>query len=93
MVEQGGVIGVGTEDGVVTKDSLVNRASVVVYGGLRWAIEQIAGFNPVDALSTGRSITWAQLATAFVVVVGVAGGLFAAAGIFIFTRRELAAPQ
>ena len=93
VVEQGGVVGVGTEDGVVTKNSLVNKASVVVYGGLRWIIEQIAGFSPVDALSTGRSITWGQLATAFGVVIGLAGGFFMAAGIWIFTRRELAAPQ
>ncbi len=93
VVEQGGVIGVGTEDGVVTQKSLVNQASVVVYGNLRWLIEQVAGFNPVDSLSTGRSITWGQLATAFVVVVGLAGGVFMVAGIWIFTRRELAAPQ
>ena len=93
VVEQGGVIGVGTEEGVVTKDSLINRGSVVVYGGMRWVIDQITGFNPVDSLSTGRSITWTQLGTAFAVVVVLTGGAFAGAGIFIFTRRELAAPQ
>jgi len=64
-----------------------------VYGGMRWVIDQIAGFNPVDSLSTGRSITWTQLGTAFAVVVVLTGGAFAGAGIFIFTRRELAAPQ
>ncbi|HTH46920.1 MAG TPA: ABC transporter permease subunit [Candidatus Limnocylindria bacterium] len=93
VVEQGGVIATGTEDGVIAQKSLVNELSVVVYGGLRWLIDQIAGFNPVDSLSTGRSITWGQLATAFVVVIGLAGGAFMAAGILIFTRRELAAPQ
>lgn len=93
VVEQGGVIGVSSEDGVVTQKTLLNQASVLVYGGLRWVIEQIAGFNPIDSLSTGRSITWGQLATAFVVVIGIAGGGFMAAGIVIFTRRELAAPQ
>lgn len=93
VVEQGGVIGVGSENGVVTENTLINQASVVVYGGLRRVIDLIVGFNPVDALSTGRSITWGQLATAFAVVIGLAGGVFAAAGIWVFTRRELAAPQ
>ena len=44
-------------------------------------------------ISHGRSITWTQLGTAFAVVVVLTGGAFAGAGIFIFTRRELAAPQ
>jgi ABC-type transport system involved in multi-copper enzyme maturation permease subunit len=93
VVEQGGVIGVSSEDGVVTQPTLLNQSSVLVYGGLRWVIEEITGYNPVDSLSTGRSVTWTQLATAMVVVIGVAGGLFAVGGIWIFSRRELAAPQ
>ena len=93
VVEQGGIVGVSSEQGVVTENTALNQASVLVYGSLRRVIEAIAGFNPVDSLSTGRSVTWSQLGTAFVVVIGVAGGLFATAGIWIFTRRELAAPQ
>lgn len=93
VVEQGGIIGVSSEEGVVTQKTLLNQASVLVYGGLHWVLVQITGFNPVDSLSTGRSVTWGQLATALVVVVGVTGGTFAVAGIWIFTRRELAAPQ
>jgi len=37
-------------------------------------------------------ITWGRLAQALLLVVGVAGGGFASLGIWIFTRRELAAP-
>jgi hypothetical protein len=51
------------------------------------------GFSPVDSLSTGRSIPWWQLAQAFVQIVVLLGGLFAAFGIWTFSRRELAAAQ
>ena len=50
-------------------------------------------FSPVDSLSTGRMITWANLAQAFTQMVVVLGGFFAAVGIIIFTRRELATAQ
>lgn len=93
VVEQGGIIGVSNETGVVTQPTLINRASVQVYGVLKQALDLVAGYNPVDSLSTGRSITWGQLASAFVIVVLVTGGTFAGLGIWIFTRRELAAPQ
>lgn len=93
VVEQGGIVGVSSEEGIVVQKTLLNNASVYVYGGLKWVIDQVAGFSPVDALSTGRSITWLQLAQAFGVVLGIAAGLFAAAGIWIFNKRELAAPQ
>ena len=50
-------------------------------------------FSPVDSLSTGRMITWANLAQAFTQMVLLLGGFFAALGISIFTRRELATAQ
>jgi hypothetical protein len=50
-------------------------------------------FSPIDSLSTGRSITWGQLALAFSQIVVLLGGFFAAFGIIAFTRRELATAQ
>jgi hypothetical protein len=50
-------------------------------------------FSPIDSLSTGRSITWSQLALAFGQIVLLLGGAFAAFGITLFTRRELATAQ
>ena len=92
VVEQRGIVGIDSETGQVVAETAVNRAAVAVYGTARNVIELVTGYNPVDALSTGRSISWGRLGQAAVLVVGVAGGLFAAAGIWIFTRRELAAP-
>lgn len=92
VVEQQGIVGIDSETGMVTKESAINRAAVAVYGTARDVIELVTGYNPVDSLSTGRSITWTRLGQAAFFVVGVAGGLFAGLGIWIFTRRELAAP-
>jgi ABC-type transport system involved in multi-copper enzyme maturation permease subunit len=50
-------------------------------------------FSPVDSLSTGRMITWGQFARAFAQMVLLLGGFFAAVGITVFTRRELATAQ
>jgi hypothetical protein len=50
-------------------------------------------YSPIDALSTGRSITWGELGQAFTQIVLVLGGFFALAGIALFSRRELAAAQ
>lgn len=92
VVEQGGLLGLDNETGQVRESSLVNRAAVTVYGSAHWTLQQIGGFSPVGHLSTGRSITWGELARAAAVVVGLAGGSMAAAGILIFNRRELAMP-
>ncbi|HLH56301.1 MAG TPA: hypothetical protein VKY92_22120 [Verrucomicrobiae bacterium] len=50
-------------------------------------------FSPIDSLSTGRSVTWAQLGAAFAQVVLLLSGCLAAFGIFVFNRRELATAQ
>jgi hypothetical protein len=50
-------------------------------------------FSPVDSLSTGRCITWAQLGLAFAQIILLLGGVLALGGIALFTRRELATAQ
>lgn len=92
VVEQGGIVGINNETGMVTQDSAVNRLSVALYGTAYQVLNQVASFSPVDALATGKSITWAELARAVVMVVGVTGGTLGAAGMLILTRREIALP-
>ncbi len=93
VVEQGGIMGIDHETGLVGQRTLINDVAVRVYGTLKQALDLVTGYNPVDALSTGRSITWTQLGMAFLLVVVLTGGTFAGLGMWIFTRRELAAPQ
>jgi hypothetical protein len=53
----------------------------------------VNSFSPVDALSTGRSVSWTTLLQALLQIWGMIGGFFAVFGIFAFTRRELATAQ
>ncbi len=50
-------------------------------------------FSPIDSVSSGRSITWGEVARATGIVVLLLGGVFAALGIATFTRRELATAE
>ena len=50
-------------------------------------------FSPVDALSTGRSITWGTLLRAGCISSACSPGLIGGFGIWIFNRRELATAQ
>jgi hypothetical protein len=50
-------------------------------------------FSPIDSLSTGRSITWGTLGLAVSQIVLLLGGILAAFGMIVFTRRELATAQ
>jgi hypothetical protein len=50
-------------------------------------------FSPIESLSSGRSITWGDLARAFAQIIVVLSGLFGLFGVFVFTRRELATAQ
>jgi hypothetical protein len=56
-------------------------------------INLVRDFSPVEALSTGRSISWESLGMAFLQIVIVLGGLLAICGIAVFNKRELAAAQ
>lgn len=92
VVEQGGIIDVESESGRAREGSTVNAVAVKLYGGAYWILDQVSSFSPVDSLATGHSVTWADVARAFGVVVLVAGGGIGSAGIVILNRRELALP-
>lgn len=93
VVEQGGIVDIDHETGEVSQPSAVNRVAVSVYGTAYSVLNQISGFSPVGHLSTGRSITWLELARAVAVVIGIGGGTLAAAGMYILGRREIAMPH
>lgn len=92
VVEQGGIVGLDHDTGAVSEATFVNRLSVAVYGNAKTILDQVSGYSPISYLSTGRSITWLELAKAFFVINVIVGGLISLIGIVILTRRELAAP-
>jgi hypothetical protein len=90
VVESGTIMGVNEETGEVGK-SLVDKPVVLLFKGLLSIFKMVEGYSPVDALSTGRSIGWVTVLAAFGQIVLVLGGVVALFGIWMFTRRELAA--
>jgi hypothetical protein len=75
--------------GPTAADSVI----IPVFRGMLAVINLVKGFSPIDALSTGRSITWWELLRAFGQIVLLLGGMISAIGILIFNRRELATAQ
>ena len=94
----------GTLSNVVSEGTIMSRNSetghigtsvldVIIVPFFRFALNAInlaKNFSPIDSLSSGRSISWAELGLAFAQIVLLLGGFFAVFGIFVFNRRELA---
>jgi hypothetical protein len=91
-VEQGTVGGYDEEKGIKST-SLLDPVAIPAFKATLKVIALVEDFSPVDSLSTGRSISWTQLARAFSQIVLLLGGAFSLFGIVVFTRRELATAQ
>lgn len=92
VVESGTVFGVD-EHGGRSATTLLDRATLPLFKALLGVVNLAQSFSPIEALSTGRSITWAALGLAGFQILVVLGGILALFGIVLFTRRELAAPS
>lgn len=73
--------------------SAVDLVAIPVFRAVLDVINLAKNFSPIDSLSTGRCITWAELGTAFGQIVVVLGGILGVFGIWSFSRRELATAQ
>jgi len=74
-------------------EAVIDSVTVPMFKGVLKIINLVEGFSPVEALSTGHSITWGQLGLAVVQIVLLMGGFFVICGMLLFNRRELAAAQ
>ncbi len=90
---ENGSVAAGNEESGVAGHSGADVILIPAFKGLLVLIHLVEDFSPVDALSSGRSITWGQLGWAFGQIVLFVGGIFALAGIIFFNRRELATAQ
>jgi hypothetical protein len=93
IVEEGGIVQVDPNTGKVEGPGLLNRLAVPLAHGLLATFNLARGFSPIDDLSSGRSVSWADLSRAFLQICVILGGLLAIIGVSIFTRRELATAQ
>ncbi len=88
-----GSVAAGNEETGQGGHSVLDVVLIPAFKGVLTVISLVKSYSPVDSLSNGRSITWGELALAFTQVVLIVGGIFSSAGIFFFSRRELATAQ
>ena len=91
-VDSGSVAAGNAETGQ-SGHSVADVVLIPAFKGVLAVVNLAKNFSPIDALSSGRSITWGELGLAFAQIVLLLGGIFAAAGIIFFNRRELATAQ
>jgi hypothetical protein len=91
-VSEGALMGSDHETGQSVAPA-VDSVLLPVFRVVLGVINLAKGFSPIDSLSTGRSITWGQLAQAFGQIVLFLGGIIGSIGVVIFSRRELATAQ
>jgi hypothetical protein len=88
-----GTVAAGNAEAGIAGHSVVDGVLIPAFKGMLTLVNFVKDFSPIDALSTGRSITWGELGLAFVQIVLVMGGILAIAGITLLSRRELATAQ
>jgi hypothetical protein len=91
-VDAGTVVGGNGETGAMGH-SAADMVLIPLFKALLTVINLVKTFSPVDALSSGRSITWTELGAAFGQIVLLLGGIIGGTGILLFNRRELATAQ
>lgn len=80
----------GVPEGVL---GAVDFIMVPIFKAANEVLGMVNSFSPIEALSTGRSVSWTMLGVAVLQIWGLIGGLFALVGMTIFQRRELATAQ
>ncbi len=93
ILEQGTIFEVNHETGMANEPTLIDRVALPLFKWLLNLINLVRGFSPIDSLSTGRTISGAELTLAFLQIGVLLCGVLAAIGIWVFTRRELATAQ
>ena len=88
-----GTVAAGNEETGKMGHSVADVVLIPAFKGVLSVVNLAKNFSPIDALSSGRSITWTELGLAFLQIVVMLGGIFAVIGIFLFSRRELATAQ
>ena len=90
---ENGTIAARDEETGATTGSILDSVTLPSFKAALTLINMVENYSPIDSLSTGRSITWGELGSAFTHIVLLLGGAFGAVGIFCFNRRELATAQ
>ena len=90
---ESGSVAAGNEETGQAGHSAADVVLIPAFKGVLVVAGLAKDFSPIDALSTGRSITWGELGTAVAQIVLLLGGVIGIFGIILFNRRELATAQ
>ena len=90
---ESGSVAAGNEETGVAGHSMADVVLIPAFKGVLAVVTLANNFSPIDALSTGHSITWSELGKAFAQIVLLLGGGMSLLGIILFNRRELATAQ
>jgi len=88
-----GSVAAGNEETGQAGHSAADMVLIPAFEGVLAVISLVKNFSPIDALSSGRSITWGELGAAFAQIVLLLGGVLGIIGVILFNRRELATAQ
>jgi hypothetical protein len=72
---------------------IVDAVGLPFFQAMKFGLDLVADFSPIESLSNGRSVTWGQFFKAFFQIVMLIGGIIGLFGITIFQRREIATAQ
>jgi len=93
-IEQNTVLGqINSNTGAADQQTIIDHLMLPLFRGMLTIVKLAESFSPIDSLSSGRSITWYELAQAFAQIVLLLGGIIGGIGAVVFTRRELATAQ
>lgn len=93
VVEQGAALGpVDHETGMRQKGTL-DYVVVPFFTVLLQMVNLVLDYNPVESISSGRSVTWKEMFKAITTIGVIMGGAVSVFGIVVFSRREMALPQ
>jgi hypothetical protein len=90
---ESGSVAAGNEETGQAGHSAADMVLIPAFKGVLAVISLVKNFSPIDALSSGRSITWGELGAAFAQIVLLLGGGLGIIGVILFNRRELATAQ
>jgi hypothetical protein len=90
---ESGSVGVGDESGAAAGHSVLDIVLIPTFKGILRIVSLTQTVSPIDALSDGRVISWAQVGIVFGQIVLLLGGIFAIAGMILLNQRELATAQ
>ena len=93
IIEEEGISGVNHETGRKDAPSYLDDIAIGMSKGILWVTDSIWGYSPIDNLSSGRTITWKSLGSAFMGIILLMSGLISAFGALMFQRKELALPN